>query len=244
MKINFIINKNYLIVHTLSSTDPSRFSSAKYKKDIVSFQNFAWKKSKSCYNLFVGRLLPDDLADKSIKSLAKELPKFLDVLKKSSEYKKILFQTQKYLDFCKNQWNKNYSLSLKVVKELTGFGLNKRFTVYIAHPSLRNGCYLGKNKIAWGHHEDWSNYATVYIWHEIMHSYFEKTKLDHALIELLCDEELRIRLNGGKYPPFVGHKDLEIIKRKILTHWRKYIKAKIHSINDFKMEVKKKFKLK
>jgi len=99
---------------------------------------------------------------------------------------------------------------------------------------LKNGCYLGKNKIAWGHNEDWPNYYVVYLWHEILHSYFSNSEIEHALISFATDEELRIRLNGGKYPPFVTHKELFPLMKKILPFWREYINSKKKNLLDFK----------
>jgi len=84
-----------------------------------------------------------------------------------------------------------------------------------------------------GHHEDWPNYATVYLWHEILHSYIGYSEKEHAVIELITDEELRIRLNGSKYPPFAGHKYLAKIKQKILPRWKKYLKSKKRNIREF-----------
>ena len=239
MKLEFIINENYLIVDTLSNMDPSRFSSNKCKKAIVAFQNLAWKESKKCYHLLIGRLSPHELVNNSIRSIVRELPKFFIELKKSNQYKKILFQTRKYLTFCKNQWNKNNENTNKIIQELTGFKLNKTFTIYITHPSLKNGRYWGNNKISWGHNEDWPNYITIYLWHEILHSYFQNTDLDHALIRFITDEELRIRLNRGKYPPFIGHENLFPLMNKILPFWKEYLKLKKKDIIEFREMLRK-----
>lgn len=59
----------------------------------------------------------------------------------------------------------------------------------------------------WGGLEMWPNYTTIYVWHEIFHSILpgqglKTTDLDHALIQLITDNELNARLNGFSYPPF------------------------------------------
>jgi hypothetical protein len=77
------------------------------------------------------------------------------------------------------------------------------------------------------------------MWHEILHFYWLKPKdenLSHAIIELVTDNELRIRLNGGKYPPFVGHSWLEKIRRKIYPYWKKYLNKKLKAKNIFELE--------
>ncbi|MBU1895712.1 hypothetical protein KJ641_02485 [Patescibacteria group bacterium] len=237
MKLNFVIDEDYFVAHTLCSMGAKDFSSSKRKKDIVAFQNFAWGESESHYNFLVARFSSEIFIQEKADDLFRKLPKYLRVLKQSKFYKTILEQTVKYLNFCEKQWDDNYPLSSKVIKKLTDFKLNKEFTIYITHPGLRNGVCLKDDKIAWGHHEDWSNYATVYLWHEILHSYFEYTDLDHALIQLIADEELRIKLNGGKYPPFVGHKDLFPLMRIILPNWKKYLKSNSNDIMQLKREL-------
>lgn len=231
--LNFKIDDDYLIAHTLSNIDSDRFSSTKHRKSIVVFQDYAWRECKPCYNLLVGRFSAKEFSEGELYKTAKRLPGFLVKLKRSEKYKKIRRQTEDYLQFCKNQWKKNYIVTSKSIRELTGLRLNKKFAVYITHPSLRNGGYKGNNVIEWGHNEDWPNYATVYLWHEILHSYIGWSDKEHAVIELITDEELRTRLNGGKYPPFVGHKNLESTKKKLLPKWKKYLKSDQQNIRDF-----------
>ena len=170
-----------------------------------------------------------------------ELPNLLLAFKKDKYYKKILIQTKDYLDFCEKQWNNNYQRTSKIIKELTRFNLNKKFTVYITHPSLKNGCCIENDKIAWGHNEDWPNYSTVYLWHEILHSYFRSTNvkfnnkdIEHSIIQFITDNELRIRLNGGQYPPFKGHPKLFPLMKKISPYWIKYLKSEKKDILKFR----------
>ena len=214
--LNFRIDENYLIAHALFSTNKKRFSSNKHKKDIVSFQNFAWAISKQKYLNLISEYRPIDV--KKQKDLSKTTRKFLALLKRSKQYGKILLQTQKYLLFCKSQWDKNLNRSSALVRELTGIKMSNRFDVYITHPSLKNGMN-SNGKILWGHNEDWDNYTTVYLWHEILHSYLSVTqnaRLNHAIIQLIADNELRVKLNRGTYPPFYGHKELFPLMRKML----------------------------
>ena len=233
IKLNFKIDGDYLIVHTLSSMGKSRFSSTKYQKDIVAFENYAWRKCKPCYNLLVGRFSTTEIAKGGLRKIAKQLSNFLNELKRSRQYGKIHRQTGEYLKFCRNQWNENYPFVSKVIEELTKLKLNKKFTIYVTHPGLKNGSYKGNNTIEWGHNEDWPNYVTTYLWHEILHSYIGHSKKEHAVIELITDEELRTRLNGGKYPPFVGHGYLQKVKEKLLPKWRKYLKSEKQNIREF-----------
>jgi|SRR3989304_5621275 len=222
MKVQFIIDKDYLILHTLASIKPSDFSSNKNKKDIVSFQKYAneflTKQNFSIEKFFIDRPLKRS-------EITKKVKKHLATFKKGTEFQSILKQTENYLLFCKKQWKKNYPQTRKVMVGLTGLKFEKSFIVYLTHPSLRNGQYIGSNKLAWGHYEDWPNYTTIYLWHEILHSYVLNTPKNHALIELITDNELRIRLNGGKYPPFSGHKELKNLMQKFLPHFQEFLKS-------------------
>jgi hypothetical protein len=143
------------------------------------------------------------------------------------EYKKLFNQTKDYLELCRTQWQKNLDKTSSIIGELTGLDLNRQFTIIITHPSLRNGYSLGQINnsytIDWGTSEEWPNYITVYLWHEILHSYFEMNDSTHALIQLITDNELLTRLNGGKYPPFEGHSNLIPRMKSILPKWQEYL---------------------
>lgn len=230
MKLNFAIHENYLFVHLISKTE---LSDESYQNDLTDLRNKAWDVSQPHYNLLRGRA---GLPLEHDNAVYQTLPDFIDEVKQTKEFQKILRQTQEYLKFCQKDWEETREFCEKTLIELTGFDLkHQAFTVYLTHPGLRNGRYLGNQTITFGHHEDWPHYSIIYFWHEILHSFFGKTDLEHALIEHLTDEELRVRLNGGEYPPYVGHKSLAALKDKILPHWRKYlVQADQKNIVEFK----------
>lgn len=242
MKLKFKIDKNYLIKHTLLYAERGIFSSDKYKEDILKFSNYVLKEYPKYYDFLVGLISPEDIEEENIdlftKELNKELHSTLNKIKRSKEFEKIYDQTEKYLLTLKKQWEKNLDRTEKHIKDITGFNLNKKFTVYITHSNQRNGSYWGNNKISWGVKEKWENYTTIYLWHEILHSYFSDSDMDHAIIELITDEELRSCLNNVKYPPFEGHKNLAELKKKILPYWKKYLRSDIRDINKLQKELK------
>lgn len=218
MKFHFSIHENYLFAHLINKTE---LSDKSYQNDLTDLRNKAWDISQAHYNLLLGRAWLPIEHDSEV---YQTLPDFIDKVKQTKEFQKILRQTQEYLKFCQKDWEETQELCEKILIELTGFDLKQQaFTVYLTHPGLRNGRYLGNQTITFGHHEDWPHYSVIYFCHEILHAFFGKTDLDHALIELLTDEELRVRLNDGKYPPYAGHKRLSSLKDQILSHWRKYV---------------------
>lgn len=222
LRMDFRIDNKHLISHSLASMDESRFSSQEHKEDILALQNSAWKESEQCYNFIVGRLTPAQFFASG--GTLEEVTGFLTRIEQTSEFGKVRQQTEVYLASIKAEWERNYAQTAQAVQEMVGVDLNKQVTVNVTHPSLKNGQYLGNNVIAWGHTPEWDNYATVYLWHEVLHSYLGYTDLSHALIQLVTDNELRVRLNEGEsYPPFVGHKDLFPLMDKILPYWRTYL---------------------
>ncbi|OGY38623.1 MAG: hypothetical protein A2391_03475 [Candidatus Brennerbacteria bacterium RIFOXYB1_FULL_41_13] len=105
---------------------------------------------------------------------------------------------------------------------------------------MRNGRNLKGNKIVWGHAEEWPNYTMVYLWHEILHEYMDNTDLNHALIELITDYELRHQLGGPDYPPFTtGHEYLQKIEEALLPSWKKYLASDNKNFAEFRKEVEK-----
>lgn len=98
----------------------------------------------------------------------------------------------------------------------------------------------GGERICWSYRSDFPHYNTIYMWHEIMHSYLPAVssdgKVEHAVIELLTDDEMRARFNNSIYPPFVGHEELKPLKENLLASWRKYLKSPQKKINEYLKE--------
>ena len=243
MKLSFVVDKDYLIAHTLANAGEQQFSSEKYKKDIVAFQDYAWDVSSELYGNVPGVRREDLLASQrgieQYKKKAAQLPNYFTKLKKSKEFRKIYEQTEQYKRFCEREWKQTYLKASKIITELTQLKFDNTFTVLLTHPSLANGTNLRKGSFVFGHAEEWKHYAVIYFWHEILHSYLKSSKLNHALIELITDGELRYRLTGVKYPPFVGHEYLHPIEKKILPYWRKYLKAKNKDFSEFQKQISK-----
>ncbi len=229
--LKFIVNDDYIISHTLSYTGYEKFSSNKHRETLGNFSQLAWEECKTCYSLLAGRLANKTMVKSNSKEMVKKLnhcvehiEEYLNFLKNSDEYNQLKKQVEEYKEKCEKQWEKNFSQSEKIIKRLTGFELNKKFEVYITHPSLKNGRYWGKNKISWGNKEQWPNYTTVYLWHEILHSYFGYSQLEHAVIELIADRELKSKLNNQEYSEFDENISRERLERKLLPEWKKYKK--------------------
>jgi len=179
----------------------------------------------------------DKLIQNSIKTLPNEIQKIFKSIFKSAEFKRILKQTLNYKKFVEEEWNQNKSFVFQYLEDIIGKNLpNLSVTVNVIHPSLMVGQAIPeKNLIIWGHFDDWPNYTNVYLTHELLHILFnyyhiKKNNISHALIELITDNELRIRLNKrGKYfkedKYDIGHPYLRKLEKDILPQWLKYLKT-------------------
>lgn len=171
----------------------------------------------------------------SLRAYHPDMPGYVKQLRGLKEFKTIVAQTRKRKAFCEKQWKQNLKRSTRIMTSLTGLAFKRCVTVYISYPGMPGGRYQGRKgpkdcpyAIMWGGREDFSDFTTVYIWHELLHSYFPNGQLEHAVIQLLTDNELRVRLAGDKrpYPPYVGHQRLVPWMLWLRPAWKRYLSQK------------------
>lgn len=213
MELSFLVHKQYLTYHLL-------LSGMHLDERITALQDNAWEYSSSLYNIAIGRPHPADLNDINTFSA---IGKFFEHIQQTSQFKEMLRETEDHKEACEAEWDSVKGKAESLVKDLTGFNFQKQFNVYIVHPALNEGRYLGNREIVWGHHKEWPYYAVVYMWHEILHEYLGYEDTDHALIQLITDNELRVQLGEGTYPPFKGHSNLFPLMEEMLPLWREYL---------------------
>lgn len=241
LKLDFKINKIYLLVHALGQHILPF-------PEWVNLKNYLWKVSPEGYLFLTGtpEIFLEISTSENAKKIFKESQQLLRMGLKRKEFKHIYLETIEYKTWLEKQWKNNATKIFGWLKEITGLILSlETVTVYITHPKLRNGKMLaGKTTICWGHSEDWKNYSLIYLTHELLHILVEKKYKDadimHALIELLADNEIRIRLNKrGKYfkeGKFkVGHNYLLPLEKKILPYWKKFLTTP-KKVNFFQLE--------
>lgn len=229
IKIEFIVDENYLIGHTLSLTHPVQFSS-KDTEDIIDFQKEVWEKDQIGYQLLPSqRKMTPELYSHP------QLENFMNRVKSFNSYKKILNQTIEYKNYCEKQWNENYEKTSFYIENLTNIKFqDKTFKVYITHPNQTTGRYIGNNTICWGSSGPFEFYDLIYLWHEILHSYLPPDDISHCVIQFITDNGLRLLLNNDtKTFPLVGHKYLEPLMNKIYPYWQEYLKQEKHDIFNF-----------
>lgn len=159
-------------------------------------------------------------------------------MRTTPEFKEFLAAIERSTTLLKSEWQRLGPPTTKIMAELTDIDFSKKgITVNVMHPGLPAGhCNTKNNSITWRYVGDefpqgksfdaFPFYNTVYLWHERLHAELPDGDLEHAVIQLLTDNELRVRLNGGSYPPFVGHDSPEysLMERmaKYLEDWNKF----------------------
>lgn len=239
VKLNFIVDENYLIVYTMAKGR----SSGEFSKDVKLFQNEVYEKFKKEYKelqkIPLSKITPSIIKNDQLQFIIKILPK----IKELPSYNKLFIQTIAYRNDVQVEWLKNFDRSSREVFHLTGVQIEGTFNIYITHPAVRNGTNLGNNEISWGSWGDWENYSTIYLWHEILHNTLkEKSNIEHCVIQFVADHELRKRLSKIEYPPYIGHQRLLPSMKLLQEDWNNYISTENRNIIEFSKKMHEKFR--
>lgn len=181
----------------------------------------------------------------------KEIERLLERGLRMPEFLRLRKETEMHLEEVKQEWKENSQNALALLQEITRIPIpSKVIEIIMVHPKLCGGFYAGGNpsKIMWGHDPEWPLYHTIYLCHELLHtllipdwSKWNYNAIDasilHALIELACDNELRIRLHGkGKYfyigKKYIGHDHLKPFVKNIFPAWRRYLSNKESNLEE------------
>lgn len=229
MILRFHLNSTYVFLHALSVTQPSlpfnSWTSFVERLRAQAPQSYYFLAGAPEYALF--------LSQADLVPIARQATELLGHIQANvPEYKRLETETREYLSFVQDQWQQNRARTEQILKELLRSPLpDREIAVFVTHPCLRNGRTIDEHTIVWGHPEDYPNYSTVYLCHEIMHiltiNRKHRSARTHALIELAIDNEFRIRLNNtGEYFQYPGHPDLQALKQQLLPIWRDYLRKK------------------
>ncbi len=260
MKFEFKINKYYLVGYAMTSKHEPFSDWEKLEEKIWNKYKFepAYYFLNFRYINWAIEKLQTNFSDENIKDIflkqAALLEKIYKEIFKTKEFKRLYSETEKHLDFVKNQWQKNEKEVLKILQEISGLPIPKhKITVYITHPKSRNAKTIDKDTIVCGHAQNWKNYLTVYLCHELFHimtwpGHFQPNfDILHAIM-VLVDDELKIRLNKkGKYLDLkkeeLNDRTIKLINRakKIMPYWKKYLDGKsgknILELKDFLVKI-------
>ena len=222
MELFFKIDEDFLLNHTLSNAEKGIKCNPKYEKSLDEFVHAAKDKDRKSYENFLNGIKDNKVIH------------FTEEMKKTTMWKRIMMQTSEYGRMVRDEWAANQSRSLKIMEDLTGTSLDTEFEVFITHPGILNSQTIGDKKISFGGwRPDLKNVHTLFLWSEIMKIVFDDNTIENAIRETMCLEELRIRMNNGKYPPYIGSENLNSTKDQIMPLWGKYVKLKTKHLPSF-----------
>ena len=227
------MNSRLIAAYVIQNSSSDRFREGVDRKRIVDLQNRAWEMDSGLYRYIQhGFSILDYLDSSTMSEKTKQLNEYLNFVTNTVEMQKVLDEVEKALNLVRNEWNQNLEQSNIAIADILGFELEGNWNVYIQHSAIKTGANLSGD-ILWAHRTDWKNYNTIYLWHEILHSTFGHSNEEHAIIELIADNELRARLNKITYPPFEGHDFLGDFREHLLPDWQKYLKSTPRDIKKF-----------
>ncbi len=150
--------------------------------------------------------------------------------------------------YIKKEWMKLKQRVLNEINNICNMDIdygNEPIKIYIMPITMQCGVtFANKREIYWSGagRNEFDNYDVIYIMHEIFHLIFPPTPLHHAIQELICDNELRIRLNNnanyrieinGTIYESIGHDALRDLRTALLLYWKSFLSAKTENIFEF-----------
>lgn len=195
----------------------------------VTLQNKMWDKYRYEY-MFLQFCLKNSY---NIYSTIDHIIKVMDFIIDNPLFNNVLKDVKKFKKELLTEWSSKKDHILKIVKDITKIDIFQSMTyiLYITSEKLNVGkniskYYFKKNVFIYSHKNLCDNYNMSYIIHEALHSVFGSIEIEHAIIELISDNELRIRLNNMDNNYFeYGHNYLRPILIKLLPYWKKYLQS-------------------
>lgn len=232
LQVDFKINQEQLALHTMKRgaqwADPGK------SKSVIEFQNRAWELDRAAYRHIEKTYMENALIGKETvrdnSALGQRAWKLVETMQKDPTFKPVLSETIKARDAMKLEWEGNLAKSTATMRELTGLSLDKKISVHVTHPSQATGYSYGNGNVVLTYRTDFANYNTVYVWHEALHNiipnkYVGPAEFDvgHSVIQLLADNQLRVKLNGGNLKPLISHLELAKGQDYLLPSWKGYV---------------------
>jgi len=165
-----------------------------------------------------------------------------EILTGTDKYGQILRQTQELKGRVEEEWSGTGDVSLKIMQDVTGLEFDNEYSILINHPSDRQAYYIWGRRFVYGIELTGPNSNTIGLWHEIMHGEIRDGDVGHGIIQLTANNELRVRLNGGKYPPLSGgFPELYPVMERMLPDWDAFLSSPTRNIVDFSRTMKEKY---
>lgn len=179
---------------------------------------------------------------------ARMIKDMIDEIMETKEYEEFLKKIIQYKEDLEDEWNKKEGLILNELRNIMKVDLPPLET-HIITVVPNAGFNLRNNHIYWGamNNHEFPNYGIIYLIHEYLHTVFGLNDVDHTVIELIADNELRKRLNlkddyALENKESVGHDFLDDLRSKMMDEWNEYLTTNKYSdIFEFASHMKEKY---
>jgi hypothetical protein len=241
--LKFQIDKNYLIAYAFRHRDKDLRISEILPSSIENFRNALKIQDPEMLNL-LSKLWVDSLLNPAFDT-TNVIPKITEFLKEIAllpEFQAIYKETEDSLVLIQKEWESNFQKSFEMIKDMTNINFeNDNYQIFVTHPAIRNFRYVGNNKIACSYQGDYPNFNTISLWHHILLSKIFGPTINQSILDLMCENELRIRLNGGEYPPLFGNEPMRKLTEMLLPDWKEYLKRDKRDLEAFVEEMCEKY---
>ena len=151
------------------------------------------------------------------------------VKKNTIHYKETLLY-KKRLEY---EWKTKRKDIEKHIKDIMKIKLNVRCICYVVHEKLNVAYNLKNNIIIFGFENYCKNFCMIYLVHKVLHYVFPMKY--HAIIQLIADNELRLRMNEKEEYFYINKNKLdnEPLCYELYDKWINYLEDKEMNINTF-----------
>ncbi len=205
--IDLITNPIHISQYIITNSDIKRIRTDARKEETIELTNFrnkAFDLNKSLYHVLDSGFkdLPFEPTDEfPYKNTFADLQKYLIEISKLEELSQIISRIEGQMKKIKNEWENNY---LEVSNLLNKLNINgdDALTVYLVPNCLKAGRYYYGKYIEWGYRNDFNNYNTIYLWHEVVHHHLFKNNLcnnkdlNEVVTMIISDRYLYSKLNN------------------------------------------------
>lgn len=165
----------------------------------------------------------------------------MDEVTKTEEFQKYYIEALDNFERIKANWEAKKESINQYLTDVLRINVESKTDVYILPPSMSDGRTIDSSFIIWGHRNGLTNpdYDLTYLVHEYLHTLFKKNDrkykkhydMVHAVIELISDEGLYLKLNGSK--KLEGHSMLDIHREKVSPLFEQYLQTPNMNIEQF-----------
>lgn len=142
----------------------------------------------------------------------------------------ILEKNKKHFKKVRQDWKRNFVQTRSFMERTARIDFNEKpVPVFITYPVNAGFFTKSRRYITWGSGDWWDNYSTVYLWHELLHSYVDGLDVSHAVIQIITDSEMKLFLNGGDLNSNDWHKRHRTLMKLIYNNsWNFYLESNMN----------------